>query len=94
MLIEFLFQEENKSDLTDSESKLKAPLNKQQSSQKNWPSLPLSDLWQNLVLKLTRHSFDIREAFGSASINRAVALNVLDKYKCEFLCCFAQVCYF
>lgn len=84
VLIEFIFQDEiNSTEIICSST------NEETSIQKNTNNI--FDLWRTLVLRLTKHSFDVREAFGSAAINRVVELSFLDKFKCEFLCCFSQV---
>lgn len=82
VLIEFIFQDEASS------TKVCCL---QKNEQNNTKKLSFFDLWRTLILRLTKHSFDIREVFGSASIKRVVELSSLDKYKCEFLCYFSQV---
>ncbi|KAI1721660.1 60S ribosomal protein L31 [Ditylenchus destructor] len=48
------------------------------------------EAWRNLVLKLTQRSFEMRESFGSAAIQRVLANDYISNSRCEFLCYFAQ----
>jgi hypothetical protein len=47
--------------------------------------------WQKLVADITKHSLDLRDAFGTKTISLVVEKGQVNSKTCEFLCYFAHV---